>query len=367
MTTAATPRQPYHDELLYRLLQACFGDIDEAVLAQLWPRLDWVELAGGQTLMRQGEPGDAMYLLVSGRLRAYAQDASPAHGDDAAPRPVGEVTRGELVGELSLLTDDPRTATVLAIRDSLLVRLAKADFDALMTSHASVARALTRQVIRRLTQPPARGLHPRPTTVALLSASDGVDLTAFARDLAQQLAAFGRVEVVDAARVQQSLESTDATLGPLALTDMQRRISLLLDRIEARAEFVLLLADPEPTAWTARCSRDADELLVLVDATQPPRLHAVERLCLMNRAAATEAAEILVLLQPEDRVSPRGTRDWLDRRPVSDHLHVRPQRAADLVTIGLQLGRGGPGGGHDLEVGAASRDRLHGADRIERF
>ena len=63
----------------------------------------------------------------------------------------------------------------------------------------------------------------------------------------------------------------------------------------------------------------------------------------MNRAAATEAAEILVLLQPEDRVSPRGTRDWLDRRPVSDHLHVRPQRAADMARLAHYLNRSAVG------------------------
>jgi NTE family protein len=331
--TSDASRQPYHEELLYRLLHECFGDIDEDTLGQLWPRLTWTELAGGDALVRQGEPGDAMYLLVSGRLRAYVQ------GEAETAQLVGEITRGELVGEMSLLTDEPRRATVLAVRDSLLVRLAKADFDALMTRQPAVARVLTRQVVHRLTAPRQRALYPRPTTVALLPASDGLSLPGLALALAEQLSAFGRVEVVDAARVQDALFSSDATLGPQALTDMPRRISLLLDRIEARAEFVLLVADPEPTAWTARCCRDADELLVLVDATQPPRLHAIERLCLMNRASDTEAAEILVLLQPDDQLSPRGTRAWLDRRPVADHLHVRPGRAADLARLARYLNR----------------------------
>ncbi len=331
---AAAPRQPYHEELLYRLLNDCFGNIDDDTLAHLWPRLSWVELAGGEALMQQGEPGDAMYLLVSGRLRAYLHT-----GQAEAVQLVGEMTRGELVGEMSLLTDEPRRATVRAVRDSLLVRLVKADFDALMTRQPAAARLLTRQVVRRLTAPPARSLFPRPITVALLPVSEGVPLRALAQGLAQQLSAFGRVEMVDAARVQTSLEAGDATLGPQAMTDTPRRISLLLDRIEARAEFVLLVADPEPTAWTARCCRDADELLVLADATEPPRLHAIERLCLMNRSAATEAAEILVLLQPEDQAMPNGTRAWLDRRPVADHLHVRAGRPADLARLARYLNR----------------------------
>ncbi len=342
--TAATPRQPYHEELLYRLLHDCFGNIDEDTLNLLWPRLSWVELAGGEALMQQGEAGDAMYLLVSGRLRAYVQGAHSGQrvpGESDAPQLVGEITRGELVGEMSLLTDEPRRATVRAVRDALLVRLAKADFDALMTRQPAAARVLTRQVVRRLTAPPAPALHPRPSTVALLPVSEGVALAALAQGLAQQLSAFGRVELVDAARVQAALVNDDATLGPQAMTDLSRRISLLLDRIEARAEFVLLVADPEPTAWTARCCRDADELLLVADATQPPQLHAIEHQCLMNRSAATEAAEILVLLQPEAQLSPRGTRAWLDRRPVADHLHIRPSRPADLGRLARYLNRSG--------------------------
>jgi len=334
------PRQPYHEELLNRLLPAALGHLDEQSLAALLPCLTWVTLAGGQTLMAQGEAGDALYLLVSGRLRAYG---------DVAPdgrRLVGEITRGEIVGELSLLTDEPRMATVLAIRDSLLVRLAKADFDALIGSDASVARTLTRQVVRRLKAPAAAVQYPRPTTLALLAVSDGVALSVFAQGLARQLAAFGRVEVVDAARVRQAMRTATAD-------DAARQTTLLLDGIEARSEFVLLLADAGPSDWTARCCRDADELLLLADATQAPCLHAIETACLSADAdsdipststqAVARAAQILVLLQPEQALSPRGTRAWLDRRPVAGHLHVRPGRDDDLARLARFLNRSATG------------------------
>lgn len=334
-------RQPYHDELLYRLLQTSFGDLDEAAIRELWPLLEWIEISGGQTLMQQGEPGDALYLLVSGRLRAYVR------GDDGPPRPVGEITRGEIVGEMSLFTGEPRMASVVAIRDSLLVRLDKQAFDTLLARHATMSRALSRQVIRRLKAPVARAPYPRPITIGLMPASAGVDLGGFAAALAQQLARFGRTEVVDSARVQRELESPDATLGPQARVDAHRRIALLLDRIESRLEFVLLLADPEPTAWTSRCCRDADELLLLADADQPPALHPIERLCLMPRggtgAPDGEVAEILLLLHPAERRAPQGTRAWLDRRPLSGHLHLKQGSAADLARLARFLNRSATG------------------------
>lgn len=330
-------RQPYHDELLYRLLQTSFGDLDEGAIRELWPLLDWVEISGGQTLMHQGDPGDALYLLVSGRLRAYVRQ------DDGSQRAVGEITRGEIVGEMSLFTGEPRMASVIAIRDSLLVRLAKDGFDTLLSRHASMSRALSRQVIRRLKTPVARAPHPRPITIGLLPASAGVDLAGFAAALARQLARFGRTEVVDSAGVHRELESPDATLGPQARVDMHRRITLLLDRIEARHEFVILLADNEPTAWTARCCRDADELLLLADADQPPALHPIERLCLLPRTERSEVAQILLLLHPPERRTPQGTRAWLDRRPVSGHLHLRQGVAGDLARLARFLNRSATG------------------------
>jgi NTE family protein len=332
-----TPRQPYHDELLYRLLQEGLGDVEDSALAALWPHLEWVEIAGGSTLITQGEPGDALYLLVSGRLRAYI------HSEADGSRMVGEITRGQIVGEMSLFTGEPRTATVLAIRDSLLVRLAKPAFDALLAQHASMSRALARQVIQRLQTAPTRSLYPRPITIAVLPASRGVDMADFAARLAAQLSAFGRTEVIASAGVQQELESPEATLGPQALADAHRRIALLLDRIEARNEFVLLLADPEPTAWTARCCRDADELLLLAEATQPAVLHPVERRCLMNGSGSTDAAQILVLLHAAELRAPQGTRAWLDRRPLAGHLHVRPTLDGDLARLARFLNRSATG------------------------
>ncbi|NWG73815.1 MAG: cyclic nucleotide-binding domain-containing protein, partial [Rubrivivax sp.] len=83
--------------LLRRHLEALLGKGERALVDELAAQVRLVEIAGGQTLMREGERGDAMYLVVSGRLRAFA-DA------DGAPRHVGDATRGQVVGERSLYT-----------------------------------------------------------------------------------------------------------------------------------------------------------------------------------------------------------------------------------------------------------------------
>ncbi len=337
----------HHERLLERHLVALFGDVDPGVLEHLRAHLEWVEIADGDTLMRQGEPGDSMYIAVSGRLRAYASD------DEGAQRMVREISRGQIVGEMSLYTDEPRTATVLAIRDSVLVRLPKSQFVALLSSSAKVSIALTRQIIGRLhgdLSPPAL---ERPVSIGLLAISAGIDVAGFAAGLEQQLSKIARVRVVDAAVIDLELQQPGIARSDRADIDNNRRIALLLDTIEAGTDYVLLLGDPTPTAWTQRCSRHSDELLLLADATQAPLLHPIEEQVLMRRPPRTGAAEILVLLHPQASRSPRGTAAWLARRPLAGHIHVRPALDRDMArlarlqsrtAVGLVLAGGGARG-----------------------
>ena len=350
----------HHDTLLTQHLRTFLGDIEPAAVTLLRERLTWVEVAGGQTLMEQGAPGDSMYLSISGRLRAYVND------EEGVPRMVREMGRGQVIGEMSLYTDEPRSASVVAIRDSVLVRLDKAHFAELLASSSTVSMALTRQIIRRLQTQGTRNPVPLPVTITLLPVSAGVDARGFADKLAAQLAGKGRVTVLDAAALDAALGEPGAASGTAADAALNRRISMQLDNIEAEHEFVLLLADDRPNAWTRRCCRHGDELLMLADATQAPALHPNEVDWLAQRPPRAEAAEILVLLHPAETRCPRGTGAWLARRPVTEHVHIRPALERDMArlariesrsAVGLVLAGGGARGFAHLGVYKALQER----------
>ena len=337
------------NQLLTEHLRSFLQGIEPDALELLRTHLEWVEVPGGSTLMAQGEPGESMYLTVSGRLRAYVR------GDDGQQRRVADMGRGQVIGEISLFTDAPRSATVVAVRDSVLVRLTKDVFKTLLASSAQVSIALTRQIIQRLQSGTARTVaaQERPVAMGLLPITGGVDLQGFGQSLARQLGTIGRVRVVDSATVDAELHEPGIAQREGADATANRRIAMLLDEIEARNDFVLLLADPEPTPWTRRVSRHCDELLLLADAQAEPAIHPIEEHCLMRRAPLAEAAEILVLLHPADTLCPRGTQQWLERRPVADHVHVRPALDRDMArlariqsrtAVGLVLAGGGARG-----------------------
>lgn len=353
-------RTAHQDQLLNAHLVALLGEVDPDVLTLLRQHLEWVEIAGGDTLMQQGDAGDSMYIAISGRLRAYVAD------EDGSQRMVREISRGQIVGEMSLYTDEPRSATVLAIRDSVLVRLPKAEFAGLLASSAQVSIALTRQIIKRLQGDQNRPALEKPVTIALLPITAGIDVPDFAARLEAQLSKIARVRVVDAAVMDRELQQSGIAESDGANADNNRRIALLLDAIEADTDYVLLLADPTPSAWTQRCCRHCDELLLLADATQPPALHAVEEQVLMRRPPRTGAAEILVLLHPQDLQSPRGTSAWLARRPLAGHIHLRPTLDRDMArlarlqsrtAVGLVLAGGGARGFAHLGILRALQER----------
>jgi len=210
-------------------------------------------------------------------------------------------------------------------------------------------------------------------TISLLPVTDGIDRRGFADMLAAQLASKGRVIVIDSAALDAALSEPGAANGLAADAALNRRISMHLDLVESEHEFVLLVADATPSAWTRRCCRHGDELLLLANATRPPALHPIETDWLGQRPPRAEAAEILVLLHPADLRCPRGTRQWLARRPVTEHVHIRPELERDMArlariesrtAVGLVLAGGGARGFAHLGVYQALQEHGIEADFI---
>jgi len=352
-------RPAHQDDLLLQHLRNFLGIVDDAAIDKLRGRLRWLQLAGGETLMRQGEPGEELYLLVSGRLRVYVDQ-------DEQRRIVREVTRGAVVGEMGVIAEAPRSATVVAIRDSVLVSLGKEDFAQLQATSPQVTLALTRQIIERLRTERGPTVADRPVTMALLPVSAGVDAAAFARELAAQLASRGRVVVLDAAEVERRVRAGRAAAVSGDDDHAQRSLAITFDELEGTHDYLLLVGDATPTEWTHRCARHADEILLLADAQAMPAIHPNEASFLLDRPPHAEAAEILVLLHPAGTEMPSGTLRWLERRPVRDHVHLRRGHAPDMArlariqsrtAVGLVLAGGGARGFAHLGVYRALQER----------
>ena len=99
-----------------------------------------MHVSAGDAVLRQGEPGDRFYVVAVGPAARSRSTASRS-------RTLGP---GDDFGEIALLRDVPRTATVTAVADSKLFALERDEFIAAVTGHAPSAEAADAVVMQRL-------------------------------------------------------------------------------------------------------------------------------------------------------------------------------------------------------------------------
>jgi hypothetical protein len=87
----------------------------------------------GQAILREGQPGGSLYTLTSGRVRAFKKD--PATGKQTQ---LGDLKEGAFFGEMSILTGQPRMATVVALTRCELLELDRATLDGITKTHPHV-------------------------------------------------------------------------------------------------------------------------------------------------------------------------------------------------------------------------------------
>src|SRR6185312_9827221 len=114
--------------------------------------------------------------------------------DEGTEVPINTLTRGAVLGELALLSDSTRSASVRALRDSELLRIEKPAFEQLLDAEPELLRSLTRIVSSQLqasrSRPPAK--RPLPVTIAVRSLSEGVPLLELVDELSWAMCAWGR-------------------------------------------------------------------------------------------------------------------------------------------------------------------------------
>ncbi len=98
-----------------------------ANIQQLFTRFEEVPMKAGQIIIRQGDKGDYYYVIKQGRCRVVQKP-----GEQQKMVALADLAEGDGFGEQALLSDAPRNATIAALSDGALMRLAKADFDKLL-------------------------------------------------------------------------------------------------------------------------------------------------------------------------------------------------------------------------------------------
>lgn len=337
-------RRLQHHRLAVALhLSNLFDTLDPDVVRDLEAELDMFMLYGGEVLFREGETGDYFCLVVNGRVRVTR---TGVRGEESQ---VAEIGPGEIVGEMAVVTDAPRSATVVAVRDSHLARLSKAAFLRLMAKHPAWAfQMVSRTLARRLHQAGGarESVRDRVSTIAIVPVHRSAPAGAFCQELQRALSPFGQAVHLTSARVDEHLGQPGIAQAYERGGRNTRVIEWLAGQ-EIEHRFVLYESDPFLSPWTERCIRQADHIILVGEGDADPAPGEIEVELLAAQGGGSLARQWLVLAHGHGE--PSGTRRWLEARHVERHCHVRLgdrasfDRLARLLAgsaVGLTLGGG---------------------------
>ena len=305
---------------------------DPETLFELERQLRPVEVCAGEEVIRQGDEADRLFLVHSGRLRVLVEQ-------DDGPRAVRELGAGAAIGELALLTGSPRSATVQAVRDGVLLELDAEVFHSLLERDSgfavSVARALAHQL-----QASGELLSQsvRPSVISVDAYGAAYQAVAFAVQLADALRVFGRVAL-------------------LSSEDCGEDRAAALDQAEREHAFVVLAATGD-TEWTAFCTRQSDRRVVVVSGDREAVGVLPQGVDLVFADGVPRAAVVSLL----DAIAPRA------------HHHLGPGGGPAAVArvarrlaggaLGVVLSGGGARGFAHIGAIAALREAGFEIDRV---
>jgi len=118
-----------------------FSDLNETELENLSAGVNVIYFKTGDTVIRQGDSGKAMYVLVEGALQVYIQAK-----DQEGQIPVAKLVPGKYFGELSLLIGEPRSATLVALSDAMVYEISKETMARLFEEHPDMIQKISDKI-----------------------------------------------------------------------------------------------------------------------------------------------------------------------------------------------------------------------------
>ncbi len=278
--------------------QSVLRALDADVIAELNARGRHVDLLAGRDLFCEGDPGDCLHVLLSGRLVVRREGVV-----------VADLGRGSVVGELAVLSGSPRAATVTAARDSTLLQI---DADAVrdvLTAHPAASIGLAEVLADRVRQAPATETTPAaPSVVAVVSVA-------------------GRPPRAVAAELINLLEKHLSVLDP-GVVDAEG-----LERAEGAVDRVVLVAGNDDLDWRDFCLRHADRVVLVGEGD--PRLPMPSEHCelVLTGPVNDSQARAWLTATGARRVHLVDRPDAMGLRPLAARLAGR--------SLGLALAGGG--------------------------
>ncbi len=327
MTETAVPR--WQKQQLFNALHTLLGDADEEGLEALQQQVTWHFFKNGEVVYLQGDEADGMYIVVNGRLRASLLQ------EDGSVKDIGRIGPGEPVGDMAVITESERSATIHAVRESNLVHISPAKFQRLIRQHPRLLINIARVIIERQ-QRIMRGTEAQPAgplSLVVIPTSLEQDTILFARQLSAALGQYGQARALDGDAFDQRYGEEMAS--QTELDDIgNTAIVAFMNELDLKDKYLVYAADPFASAWTRRCIGHADRAIVLADPATDPQPGDAERL--LDELVVPLERDLVFWLnagQPQ----PPDVKFWLETRSADGYIALQKGDVGAMEALVAQL------------------------------
>ncbi|AXR69417.1 patatin-like phospholipase family protein [Leptospira mayottensis] len=304
--------------------------LSKATLSNLESRMEWLVIPGGKILLKQGGIGDSMYILVSGRLSWTVRSKN----EEILAQ--GELGKGDIIGEMSLLSGDKRSATVVALRTSQVVRISREDFRMSFANSPEALFQITGTIVHRLSTERNQSYRKANSvrTVSVFPLNSIGSSEDFFYSLQNGLKNFGKSILVDYNVFIKKIGLSEPNKNS-EKTNVYRIRDLVnwFYDLEKNYDKLIFKTDIHNPGWRETCFRQSDRILVLIDPSKPIVLDYEE----VNSMLPEEIQKELVFLIDFAFTDWKKIELILQKFPSISHSIVRRDVNADFGRLSRRL------------------------------
>lgn len=307
---------------LLQLIKNCkiFSSLDDESLTALINKSNTVLLEKHHILFRQGEISDALYVLISGKIKIILTT------ETREKKILNELFPGETIGELGALSHEPRSTTVKVVEDSTLLKISSEIFKELCLHYPTVALETvnllvnrSQNLIRQISSQDAEKRH-----IAIIPANSETSLKKLFDKITEHT---------------RSMSNIVLLAGEYDEIELRNKTSLA----EQENKIILYFLTAEKTILSTICFENMDMMYVV--ANMPANIFLDSFTLEKSKQIKPE----LIILH-EENTAPKETAKWLKLTSFGLHHHIRINQNNDIQriwrfmrgqAIGVVLGGGG--------------------------
>ena len=352
--------EEYDKGKLFGIFRGLYGNkMDYKSHKEIYRKGKWVFLEDNSNLFNYGEKSDSFYLLVTGLLKAYI----PKKGELIE---VGEIYEGEVIGEMGILTNEARSASIFATRDSVVFKIDLEKANEIIMQYPLVLLQVATKIADRLRNVQHSNERHRTDIHSIVQLSKGKNHTneiiKIGKSLIDSMNKFNRSIVVSSKDVNEIL-NIESINAELERDKFYPALDDLVDNFTKENRYLLLLCDEEYTPWTTWCLAISDKNIFVVEESV-----GVSNTELLNKMNLNEKdipihlhdEKQLIIYHQSKNSFPSKTSSIIEMLPkISNHYHMSinnkndSDRVSRLIAkkgIGLCLSGGGAKGNAHIGV-----------------